>query len=470
MLIFKFGIGNVNYNYKGNVIKLRESNFDLVLTVIARRLMNKKVKLKNGFVEIPTQYFKSVYDNNAVYLDYLVKNKVITRCPYSSENHICFAYKFNNSYIKNLNLQGVIFYNNDRVKKNRTQISNSDIEIDKQLLIRLKRDFNSVKFELNNIVKLYFEGSNFVDAGKWFNNVYNLYKWNKGKEYKSFNITSNRIYTNFTCVSSSVRKKNVLLSNEELQEFDISSSFPKMLALYCKNVNPELVKDPDFVMYCTFVKNNTFYEVLKDKLNTTINCDNNKRLINRRGQYKSNRLLNTKTVKYLFQIFLNGNINRTPYVPGYSNSFIREQFALLFPSVYNEIIKVKNNKEKMYFKLVNLETQFILKVIADLYDKFPKIKVLTVHDAIYVPKSFEQQVKEVWDFNIDNLLSELPDDILGNIITPNVLEDYGMYYDDDDVDDVEEKDDFDFLNEFEDEDNDSFDFLNDFEDDDNEDF
>lgn len=320
------------------------------------------------------------------------------------------------------------------------------------MLNRLKRDFYSVKFDLTNIVKPYIEGTNYIDAGKYFRNVYNLYKWSKGKNYRSFSISGDRFYTNFTTLSSDVRNRNVLLNNEVLVEFDISSSFPKMLVLYCKSVNPEIVKDPDFVKYCTLVKGGTFYDLLAYELNKTINSDNNHIKTNSQGQQVSHKLLDKKAVKQLFQIFLNGDLRRPPYLKGYSNSFIREQFGMLFPCISNEIIRVKEADEKIYFKLVGIETQFILNVVADLYLRFPKVKVLILHDAIYVPKSFQQQVKNIWDSHIENLLSELPDDLL-DYPTPNSLQEIGMY---DDEDYVKDNDKFDFLDEYEDYEEDDF--------------
>jgi hypothetical protein len=423
MLIFKFGLSDVHHNYKGNVVKLKGPNFDLVLTVIAKRLMNKKVELKNGFVDVPTLFFKKAYDSNAAYLDYLVKNNIVRRRPYSTENHECFGYKFIDGYIRNLNLHGIIYYDKDKI--NNRKSSENDFEIDKHLINKLKRDFFSVKLDLTNVEKTCYEGTNFIDSGKWFRNIYELYKWSKGKEYRTFNLSSNRIYTNFTSLSSVLRKKNVLLDNDTLVEFDISNSFPKMLALFCKTVNPDIIFNHDYIQYCTFVKNGMFYDILKDKLNTTINCNNNHGI--------SNRLLNRKAVKQLFQIFLNGNLSRPPYLKGYSNSFIREQFEMLFPSVSNEITKAKLNGEKIYFKLVAIETQFILNLIADLYEKFPKIKILTVHDSISIPKSFKLEVSEVWDTHMKDLLLELPDDFDKYPSTPNLLEDFEMYEEEDTV-------------------------------------
>jgi len=438
MLIFKFGFSDINHNYKGNVVKLRGTNFDLVLTVIAKRLMNKKVELKNGFVDIPTLFFKKAYDSNAAYLDYLVKNNIVKRRPYSAENHECFGYKFINGYIRNLNLKGIIYYKDDIVnlyseKESDNYESNELIIIDRKLLNRLKRDFYSSKIDFTNVDKPYFEGTNFIDAGKWFRNVYKLHQWSKGKDYRSFNISSCRIYSNFTSLSSTVRKKNILLNNEALVEFDISNSFPKMLALYCKTVNPEIVNEHDYIKYCTLVKGGTFYELLAYELNKTINSDNNHIRTNRNGQQISHRLLNKKAVKQLFQIYLNGDYKRPPYLKGYSNSFIREQFAMLFPSVSNEIIKVKLRGEKIYFKLVAIETQFILNVITDLYERFPNIKVLTVHDAIYIPKKFKEESSDLWDTHMKDLLLELPDDFDKYPNSPNVLVDFEMYEEEDTV-------------------------------------
>ena len=78
----------------------------------------------------------------------------------------------------------------------------------------------------------------------------------------------------------------------------------------------------------------------------------------------------------LFQIFINGDSCRTPFIEGYSNSFIREQFALKYPCVFEIIEEVKSNNEQLYYKLSKIESEFIFEIVRDLYTQYPQTKIL----------------------------------------------------------------------------------------------
>lgn len=191
-------------------------------------------------------------------------------------------------------------------------------------------------------------------------------------------------------------------------------------------VQPQIIEDYDFKNYCTSIKNKTFYQDLTDAINLTKDCD--KRKFNNPEEKVANREFNRSVVKSLFQVFLNGESSRTPYIEGYSNSYVREQFALKYPCINEIINQVKSNNEQIYYKLSKIETEFIFGVIEDLYEKIPTIKLLTCHDAIYVPISYCKEVEGIWNSHMDNVLSLLPDTI-DNEINIELFEEIGMYED-----------------------------------------
>jgi hypothetical protein len=41
--------------------------------------------------------------------------------------------------------------------------------------------------------------------------------------------------------------------------------------------------------------------------------------------------------------------------------------------------------------LSEIETKFIIGIVEELYYTYPKIRLLTVHDSIYYPESYEEQ-------------------------------------------------------------------------------
>lgn len=415
---------------------------------------------QNGYVEIPSFSFRKLYDNYWVYISYLIEHEIIERKPYSVQNHICYGYRFCYQFIKKINIEEVIFSN----PCERT-VDYKEIPVQDQALVnyhiiqRLKSDFHSAEIDTVHIDKVRIEDTAYVDAKKYFYNIIQLYKWKSGDEHNYFEWKSNRLYTNFTFLSSHYRKSNIKLNGESLVEFDISSSFPLMLAIYCIKVNPDIVNDYDFKEYCTSIKRKSFYEDLTLSLNRTKDCDSKKAKTDTNGNQITNRKFTKDIVKKLFQIFLNGDSSRIAYVEGYSNSFIREQFQLKYPLVYEIIEQVKSNNEQIYYKLSKIESEFIFQIIENLYNEIPGIKTLTCHDALYLPLSFKEIGTEVWDMHMKTLLNNLPDNLISTQFDSVIMEELGMYEEDDcylgkkvfysqdeDLDnDEEEEDDFDWF-------------------------
>jgi hypothetical protein len=366
----------------------------------------------NGYVEIPAFAFKKLYDNYWIYIAYLIKSAVIERKPYSVSNHICYSYRFCYEFIRNLQITEVVLNNPFEPNTDYKEIPFEDQAlIDYRIIQRLKSDFQSVEIETSNIDKVRIENSAYVDTKKYFYNVVQLFKWKSGGAHHFFNWKSNRLYTNFTFLSSHYRLSNVRLNNEPIIEFDISSSFAIMLAVYCIKVRPEIVNDYDFREYCTSIKQKSFYSDLTKILNQTKDCDAKKVRTDGNGNEITHRVFTKEIVKRLFQIFINGDSCRTPFIEGYSNSFIREQFALKYPCIFEIIEEVKSNNEQLYYKLSKIESEFIFEIVRDLYTQYPQTKILTCHDAISIPFSYKKVSEMIWNTHMDSLLNNLPDNI-----------------------------------------------------------
>ena len=141
-----------------------------------------------------------------------------------------------------------------------------------------------------------------------------------------FEFTANRLYTSFSFISGFYRTKNILLNNETLVEFDLSSSFPLMFAIHALKVNPKIVNDYDFKEYCTQLKTGNFYTNLTFKLNENINIDSKKLKKDKDGLPIANRKLSRNDTKELFQKLLNSKKNRNSYIKGFSNPHINKIF------------------------------------------------------------------------------------------------------------------------------------------------
>lgn len=430
MNILKFNFKPTIFSIKGKDYKIKPGYVDLILSFIVDRIVYTEESV-NGYVDIPALTLKKLYDNYWVYIAYLIEKGIIERKPYSVTNHTCYGYRFCYQFIRNLQITEVVLNDPSDRKTDCKEIPVEDQAfVDYRIIQRLKSDFLSAEIDTTNIDRVRIENTAYVDAKKYFYNVIQLFKWKAGNEHICFEWKSNRLYNNFTFLSSHYRKSNVKLNGESIVEFDISSSFPLMLAVYCIKVNPDIVNDNDFKEYCTSIKQKSFYDDLTDSLNITKDCDTRKVKLDKNGNVIAHRPFTKDIVKRLFQIFINGNTNRVPFIEGYSNSFIKEQFALKYPCIYEIIEGVKSSNEQIYYKLSKIESEFIFEIVQDLY-RVPEIKILTCHDALYLPISYKEIGEEVWNSHLESLLNNLPDNIVRAQFDSTIMEDFGMYEDED---------------------------------------
>ncbi len=428
MNILKFNFKPTVFTIKGKDHKIKSHYVDLILSFIVNRMIST-TDLQNGYVEIPSKTFRLLYDNYWVYTGYLIEKGIIERKPYSVTNHTCYGYRFCYQFIRNLQITEVVLNDPSDRKTDCKEIPIKDQAfVDYRIIQRLKSDFLSAEIDTTNIDRVRIENTAYVDAKKYFYNVIHLFKWKAGNEHICFEWKSNRLYNNFTFLSSHYRLSNVKLNNESIVEFDISSSFPLMLAVYCIKVNPDIVNDIDFKEYCTSIKQKSFYDDLTDSLNITKDCDSRKVKLDKNENEIAHRPFTKDIVKRLFQIFINGNTNRVPFIEGYSNSFIKEQFALKYPSIYEIIEGVKSNNELIYYRLSKIESEFIFEIVQDLY-RVPEIKILTCHDALYLPINYKEIGEVVWNSHMESLLNNLPDSIVRTEFDSTIMEDFGMYED-----------------------------------------
>ena len=422
------------------VTKLYGKNFDKILNLLVSNMLTKGVNHQNGFVDIPSSAFKATLDNYKVYLQYLISQGYLERSYFvyksngktnpdylykSYRKNKPFGYRFTELFKREIKIKRVIFipnpnFDNSTIKSlSQNNKQYFELNINPEILKRLKQDFNTCQIIDTEIEKTNFPNSKFIDIDKWFYNQAELFKWKRADI--TFTMTSGRLYTNFTRLSSHVRSNNILLNNEKIFCKDISNSFPLMIALYCIKTNPRLVNDADFIEYCSWVTNGTFYENLKTGLNQYRNADEKHRLKVKQSKSKQNmsfqyeelkakRLLSKDIVKVLFQIYLNGQNENIPFVQGYGNSLITDYMKMKFGAVHEQITRLKERDNCTYEKLVLEESQFIFQVVGTLHDKYPTIKLLTVHDSIYTTESDFFKLEKEWNIQFQKLIEILPTD------------------------------------------------------------
>lgn len=402
MVIFEFNLPDALYKYRNKRVKLKSQNFNKLLSLLAY-LINENGVDNKGYTFISAKMFRKVLGTYQPYLNYLLEYEIIERSYYSKEEKIAYGYRFTNDFKKEVVITNI--YPKKYIKPViRIQNKNDQPYIDPTLNERLFKDFKSATIIFNlkkfQIEKTKDDFGKFIDIGKWFMNIYNLNRWQEGNiTYKWSNY---RLYTNFTQLSSHIRSNNILLNNHPLVEFDISSSFPLMLATYCLKVQPTIINNYDFIDFCTSVVNKTFYKDLMFGINSIRNC-------RKEGKVDefSTRLVSRKETKVLFQMYLNGNKKRIHIINNYYSE-INNYMQMKYPEIHSILIQLKATGKKEYEEFVSIETKLVFDIVNELYDTYPDIKILTCHDAIYVTQPFSEQTKLIWDRKIAEFKKDLP--------------------------------------------------------------
>jgi hypothetical protein len=237
MTLYEFDLKDIDYFYKGKIIKLKAKNINLIISVIAESIYRNGLD-ENGYAVVSANKFREAYTGYKIYVNYLIEFFKIERNYYVAGQK-SYGYRLTERFKEELKIKNIILdYNNKKLKRSMRNNIKSDQYLDLMTFPyckRLKTDFLGCEIDYylhkNQLVKTKDEWGHFIDIGKWFiNNVY-IYKWKKRRIV--YHFTTNRLYTNFVYLSKHIRINNVKLSGENLFEFDISNSYPLMLALYC---------------------------------------------------------------------------------------------------------------------------------------------------------------------------------------------------------------------------------------------
>lgn len=492
-IYFDFGFPNSTTTYNNKTYKIKGDVINKLLSVLAVDYIQRRSN-PQGYIEIPSIIFKRTFSNYKPYLNYLITNNIIECDNYFVYKHQdqvshptlyellnrnkCMGYRFSYDFSRNANVVKTIYYkklckkNNKKSIKKKVQkqsinpVNIPHVSIHPDTLNRLKRDFRSAQITTLVPRKINMDESKYIDLSRWFRNIVQLHRWkNISSTYK---LKANRIYNDFTFLSSYVRKECITLSDQTIEELDIHNSFPVMLAVYAIQQNPELNKDPDFKKYCGWIKSGKFYDHLVEVLNRYIDSDTDSRekkylkqlekahkhfeetgeklkIIDFRDTPK--RKLSRKAVKELFQVYLNGDKKRSPQVKGYGDTFVRKQMKQYFPCIDEIVSNDKANNAMIYYILSEIETRFVIGIIEELYAKYHDIRILTCHDSIYYPTSYSDRVQEVWYRHLNILYNMLPDDDDSEDTIKMCAEIEDFFENDDDNDYDEDEEDWDFLNE-----------------------
>ena len=286
------------------------------------------------------------------------------------------VYKLNEEVIK-----GTIFrYKNcDKtlLKKYKMAVSLVDeSDIDKNSILpqvkkKLVNDLFSVK--IHGEKAIFYLDNTSHDLDIYNKNVYSVQCINDSQIFYHFDGYG-RMHTNFTILKSFIRKNCLTIDGEETYELDIKNSQPLFLNKLINEHGLEIVDKRECQLFAWLTSKGLFYQWIMD------NSD----------------IKDKKIVKeMIYKVFFGKNFKNK----------IDDLFKSLLPTIY-QFIKFYKKKCKDYrvlsHQLQKLESDLIFnKIILEITENHPDIKVVTVHDSLIIPISKKNIVEEIFNRNLE---------------------------------------------------------------------
>jgi hypothetical protein len=323
------------------------------------------------------------------YIDYLVEKQFIYFVSNYYKNMKSKTYKLNVNYIQNITRcktsDNILLkkYSKDYLNKSFTEINNSSIDID--IRRKLVDDLYTVQIKYQDSIDYLndLKEKNLICDVKYQKNSLSIENINDGNLFFKFDDYG-RMHTNFTILKKEIRQNYLLIENSEIEEIDIKNSQPLFLSLFLKKeINNEILKNKEFILYNNLIKNGLLYDYIMDKCSEYVKDRNEAKLL-------------------IYRVFFGKNILKIKD---------NELFNKLFPNIYNYIKEYKqfnNNYKTLSHELQLLESNFIFNtVIKKIYEIDKNIKLITVHDSIIFKKKDKDIVLQIFNDEMNKLLNSI---------------------------------------------------------------
>ena len=322
--------------------------------------------------------------NYNTYIQYLIDKGFISMTSNYYATKKAKTYKLN---INNLNVIRCKINDNILLKKYQKNyllrsITNSDSSpIDLNLRKLLVDDLYHVNINysesINHINKLLEQKQ--IDLTKYYKNLSSIDSVNTGHVFFKFD-SYGRMHTNFTILKKYIRQNFLTIDGQLTSEIDIKNSQPFFLVSILKKEIGEENFNDEVKKYIDVVKNGLLYDELLENFPEQIhNRDEAKIIIYR-------------------VLFGNNSENRSE----------NKLFRKLYPTVYNyikEIKSMKNSYKELSHALQLVESQFIFgSVVKEIKEKFPHIRLFTIHDSIVFPEKYKEEVNIIFRKHLKNLI------------------------------------------------------------------
>lgn len=311
-----------------------------------------------------------------IYMDYLIENDFISLVSDYYVGKKAKTYKINYfdlDSIKRVKIQDNILSkksSKEYLMQSITDFCNSPInpKIRKKLvndLYHVQIDYDKSLSILNDL-----KSKGDIEMNKYYKNLHSIESIKNSNLFFKFDEYG-RFHTNFTILKKEIRQNYLKIDNEDITEVDIGNSQPLFLSILIKE---EMVsEDPEINKYIWLVKEGLFYEHIISNFPTL--------------SRKDSKLLTYKV------LFGHNGINSTE----------NKIFESLFPKIYNFILdykKFNDNYKSLSHSLMRKESDFIFgKVVPEIYEKIPFVKLITIHDSILFPVKYEKIIKEIFERN-----------------------------------------------------------------------
>jgi len=374
---------------KYNEVNLKTNNLLYIIHEILLKfqLDDDDVELEEFTFNLYSKILRDKYGSHyKYYIDYLISiNFISLKSNYfvGKKSKTYVLNWFNLDDIKRIHIYDNILLKNSYKEYHRKLNAKSPIPL--YIRKKLVSDMDSVKINycesehyINNLKEI---GS--ITSSKYFKNYQSIINIKEKNIYFIFDDWG-RLHTNFTVLKKEIRKRFVTIDDSEIYELDINNSQPFFLSkIIKKQMNNN---DPEVKLFVDLVNKGLFYDYFIDKFPKYFIYEE-----------KENKIYSKKLVyKVLF---------------GY-NGIKSEQskiFKKLFPNIFEYIITVKksNSDYKCWsYKLMRMESDFIFKVVDEIYRQIKNIKLFTVHDSISFPIKYKDKVETIFYSylkNYDNL-------------------------------------------------------------------
>jgi len=356
------------------VYKNKKLKVAYIIDIIHNLILKYYFKKDNRF-HLMSTILKEKYGHlYNYYMDYLIENNTITMIVNYKAGRNSKVYKISETILKGkikryINSDNILLkkYKNKVSQVEEVGIKNNSL-IDNDIKAMLVDDLFYTKIEFDKAI-FYLDNLQHNDTDIYNRNRYSVECVNDKHIFYHFDGYG-RMHTNFTILKSFIRKNCLLLDGEETHEIDIANSQPLFLTKIISDSDSKWVNKDEFELFKNLTINGNYYQYVMSNLKT-----NDKPMVK----------------EMTYKVLFGRNIH---------NSKADKIFKELFPTIHNFIKLYKKEKgdyKVLAYELQKAESNLIFnKIIREVKNTYPEIKIITVHDSIIIPRKMKDKVEIIF--------------------------------------------------------------------------